>query len=316
MKGLTVALILAGTITLTIGGVCFGIGLYNKAQNENVIENSYDITDAFENIDIDLETADLYFKESLDNKVRVDCNDRTKYYQDVTVDSGVLKIKTIDHRKWYEKYIFAFNFKRFDVTVYLPTATYGTLRVKTATGDVDFEKCASFTKATIKTNTGNIAFTNNVSESLEVTSDTGNIKLKELSAKSIKAKTSTGNINIEEAEVEEEVNTYSSTGSHKFNKVNCDTLIAKSSTGGARLIETVAATSFDINTSTGGVRFESCDAGTIKVKTSTGDIKGSLKTNKIFDAHSGTGSVKVPLSGEGGICKLESSTGSINITIE
>ena len=34
MKGAVVALLLIGTVAVTVGGVCFGIGMYNKANNE------------------------------------------------------------------------------------------------------------------------------------------------------------------------------------------------------------------------------------------------------------------------------------------
>ena len=39
MKGSVVALIIVGTVALTIGGICFGVGLHNKAANDKVIEN-------------------------------------------------------------------------------------------------------------------------------------------------------------------------------------------------------------------------------------------------------------------------------------
>ncbi len=297
MKGSVVALIIVGTVALTIGGICFGVGLHNKAANDKVIENRYDITDAFENIDIDLETADLYIKKSNDTSVKVECNEREKLYQDVKVESGSLKIKTIDQRRWYEKYIFAFNFRRFDVTVYLPTATYNNLKAKTATGDVNFEEGFTFSSAYVKTSTGNINYQSPVSESLELRSDTGNIKAENFTAKNASIKTSTGNITVEDVTVTETLTTNSSTGNHKLTRTT--------------------AAKIDIHASTGNVNFNSCDASeSIKVKTSTGDIKGTLLTGKTFSAHSGTGSVHVPDPTIGApLCQLESSTGRIDISI-
>ena len=315
MKGAVVALILIGATALTVGGVCFGVGIYTKNKNEKVIENKYNIEDSFNSIDIDLETADLYFKTADDNNVRVECNDREKLYQDVKVSDNTLKIKTVDHRRWYEKYIFAFNFKRFDVTVYLPAASYASLYVKTATGNVDFEKGTSFYKADIKTSTGNVLFNNNVTDYAKVTTSTGNIKLKDFTAKSVEAKSSTGNLNLEDLTIEDELVGNTSTGDHTYTRINCGDMTAKASTGGFKLTDVISSGRMQLNTSTGGIKFDRCDADTIKAKTSTGGIRGTLLSPKIFDAHSGTGSVKVPLSGEGGLCELKSDTGDIKITI-
>ena len=316
MKGVTVALLLIGTVAVTVGGVCFGIGMYNKANNEKVIENKYDITDSFENIDIDLETADLYIKSTDDDKVKVVCNDRKKCYQNVEVVDSTLKIKTVDKRRWFEKWILPFEFKAFDVTVYLPTVNYTNLKIKTATGNVETEKGLNFFDVNIKTNTGNVSYNSNVNYGdLTIDTDTGNVKLREFKASNVTVKTSTGNLYADFVEVDRIFDAKTSTGDQKLNNVNVKDLLSKTTTGNVKLISVIGDNSFTIKTSTGNISFTDCDAKTISGETSTGNIKGNLLTNHIFAASSGTGSVKVPVSTEGGLCELKSSTGNIVITI-
>lgn len=316
MKGAVVALLLIGTVAVTVGGVCFGIGMYNKANNEKVIENRYDITDSFENIDIDLETADLYIKSTDDDKVKVVCNDRKKCYQNVEVVDSTLKIKTVDKRRWFEKWILPFEFKAFDVTVYLPTVYYANLKIKTATGNVETEKGSVFSDVNIKTATGNVTFNNNVEYGdLTVDTDTGNVRLKDFHVTNVNVTTHTGDLYVESVNASGVFDSKTSTGDQKIDASYMKDLLIKTSTGNIKLISTVASNSFTLKTSTGNIGFTDSDAKTISAETSTGNIKGNLLNNHIFAASSGTGSVKVPVSTEGGLCELKSSTGNIVITI-
>ena len=57
------------------------------------------------------------------------------------------------------------------------------------------------------------------------------------------------------------------------------------------------------------------DAGEIFIKTTTGSVKGSLLSSKIFMARSDVGKITVPRTTTGGICEIETDTGTINITI-
>ena len=69
----------------------------------------------------------------------------------------------------------------------------------------------------------------------------------------------------------------------------------------------------NITRSTGDVELDNCDGKSISIETNTGDIKGSLKTPKIFETKTSTGKIEVPESSEGGTCTLTTSTGNITI---
>ena len=136
-----------------------------------------------------------------------------------------------------------------------------------------------------------------------------------MSAKNIKVNEHTGSVRLNRIEASGTVELHTSTGSIYTNTVNCEDLKARSSTGSINLKDTIANNSFELKASTGSIKFDRCDAGSIEATTSTGSIRGTLLSEKIFFAHSDTGSVRVPETMTGGRCKLESDTGSINIEI-
>ena len=71
----------------------------------------------------------------------------------------------------------------------------------------------------------------------------------------------------------------------------------------------------NIERSTGDVKFDKCDASEIEVKTDTGNVKGTLRSDKIFITRSDTGKINVPETLTGGKCKITTDTGDIKISI-
>ena len=96
-----------------------------------------------------------------------------------------------------------------------------------------------------------------------------------------------------------------------MNNVSCNKFDIKISTGKTKLTNVLVTTDFTLNGSTGDVLFDSFDALNIYVDITTGDVKGTILTEKIFNAKSGTGKVNVPETYSGGVCKVRTSTGNI-----
>lgn len=70
-----------------------------------------------------------------------------------------------------------------------------------------------------------------------------------------------------------------------------------------------------IERSTGNVTFENVDAAEMNVKTGTGDVKGSLRSEKIFLVETDTGKTDVSKTVNGGKCEIKTNTGNVQITI-
>ena len=107
-----------------------------------------------------------------------------------------------------------------------------------------------------------------------------------------------------------------STGKASLTNVECRNLISDGGTGDLSLDNAIAAEAFSIERSTGDVDFEGCDAAEITVTTDTGHIRGSLLSDKFFITKTTTGEIDTPESIPGGICRIETTTGDIRITVE
>lgn len=132
--------------------------------------------------------------------------------------------------------------------------------------------------------------------SLLIDESTGDICAENISAGSLDLTVSTGKVNLTDVE--------------------CKNLISKGDTGDIFLKNVVATEKFSIERSTGDVKFDSSDAAEIFVITDTGNVTGSLLTDKVFIAHTDTGSVEVPKTVTGERCEISTDTGDIKITIK
>ncbi|MBO5851923.1 MAG: DUF4097 family beta strand repeat protein, partial [Clostridia bacterium] len=92
--------------------------------------------------------------------------------------------------------------------------------------------------------------------------------------------------------------------------------LSSGSTGDVYLENVIAVEKIDIKRSTGDVEFEELDASEIEIKTSTGDVEGTLLTEKTFSIKTNTGDVDVPRLSSGGLCKITTDTGDIDIEIK
>ena len=69
-----------------------------------------------------------------------------------------------------------------------------------------------------------------------------------------------------------------------------------------------------MNGSIGDIYLENFDADNMEVSVGTGDVKGTIRSSKIFIVKSKAGNVSVPETYSGGICKITVSTGNIKIS--
>ena len=106
------------------------------------------------------------------------------------------------------------------------------------------------------------------------------------------------------------------TGEVELDSFICNNLNIKVSTGDIELDKIKVSNEFTINATTSDVSFNQLEAGSIYIKLTTGDVKGSLSNKMIFNISVKTGKIKVPDSNSGGLCKIEITTGSVNISFK
>lgn len=314
MKGFVVGLIVAGSLLLVGGGVLVAVG-YSNGQGVKIETKEYNDVEAFNKFNIDLTIAEFEVKPSEDSTRKV-IVDETRYDQHtVEVVDNTLTIKGVNKRKWYEQ-IFTWGFfQKVKVTVYAPEGSYEEFEAKGHTGAFIVPSNYTFDTFNVSTSTGSIKSGAKVNNELVAKTSTGSVNLDGADAKSMDLKTSTGSINVKNANVAELINARSSTGSINLENVTAQNLKTSVSSGSTRLKNVKVTEHIDSRTSSGTVYMEASDANTLFVKTSTGSVNLKLLTNKIFDAHSRTGSVKVPQTTSGGLCEVHTTTGSIRAEI-
>lgn len=137
--------LIIGTSFVVAGCIMFGCALMaqgwdfmklSTAQHET---NEHIIVEAFQNISIVADTADITFALSESDRCLVVCHEQKTATHMVAVKDGTLEIKLADARKWYEH--IGINIGSPKITVYIPQGAYGTLSIKGSTGDVVFYGC-------------------------------------------------------------------------------------------------------------------------------------------------------------------------------
>ncbi len=272
------------------------------------------ISDSFENIEIKSDTAKISFLPSTDGNVRVVCYEEEKIRNEVSVIDGTLSILRNDTRKWYD-HIGIFNFGSAKITVYLPEAEYGALKINSRTGDITVSNNFKFTSADILVTTADVSFEASTVGLLKIHTNTGDIKVGNTSVGELDLEVSTGDITVLDVNCLGNVTVDVDTGDAKLENIRCKSLISKGDTGYLVMNNVLASEKFHIERDTGDVKFTDCDAAEIDIETSTGDVIGSFLVEKVVFASTDTGRVDVPKSTSGGRCEITTDTGDIKITV-
>lgn len=318
-KAVKIWLIVAASLIL-VGGIIF-VGTMamsdwdiNKLSNSKYETNSYNITNAFNRIDIDSSTADIKIVPSADGTCKVVCYEMSNVKHEVLAVDGTLKIAEKDSRKWYQ-YI-GFNFDTPEITVYLPENQYCAVSIKNDTGDVEIAKEFKFKSIDVMLSTGDVKIFASTDEDISIVTSTGEILVENVSVDNFNAVTSTGHITLKNVTCEGNVKADVSTGKVKLSDITCANLDSKGSTGEIFLKNVVASGKFNIKRSTGDVEFEGSDAAELFIETDTGDVEGSLLSEKVFIVSTDTGEIDVPKAITGGRCEITTDTGDVEIRIK
>lgn len=315
MSKLTKIWLIIATAFILLGCIIFGGVLmklnfdFTKLSTVKFEENVYTITDAFNDISINTDTADIIFKPS--NECKVICYEEAKSKHTVNVKDNELVINSADQRKWYE--MIGFSISKPKITVYLPQEEYEYLTINENTGDIEIPKNLKFKNIYVSASTGDVECLASVSEMLKIKLSTGDIELENISAKSIDLAVSTGEIDVDTVICEEDIKVTVSTGDVSLDNISCRNLISSGDTGDFELSNVLAYEKFSLLRTTGDIELDRCDAGELYIKTDTGHVKGSLLSEKIFITHTDTGRVNVPKTVSGGKCEITTDTGDIKI---
>lgn len=302
---------------IALAGIGFwGMGFHFGALNtEDIVSSTFEISEAFRDISIESDSADLYFAASEDGVCRVECVNFAHESYSVHAENGTLTITKNDDRAWHEN-IRLFSFGETYVRIYLPEESYTSLQIHESTGDIEMPAAFTFAHAVLRTSTGDICWLAPVSEELSITTDTGDAELRGTSPRSLALKTDTGDISVSEVRDAKQISIETDTGEVELTNAGCTRLSADSNTGDIALKSVIVDGLLEVKTDTGDLVFDRSDAAEIFVQTNTGDVTGTLISDKVFLIETNTGDVDVPKSVTGARCEIITDTGDIELRIE
>ena len=315
-KKTTIWLVIATSLVLLVGLIFSGVMTifnwdFTKLSTVKYETNEHIISEKVNSISVDTDTSNIMFIPSEDDEVKVVCYERIKVKHTVTVDDGILQIKTVDTRKWYD-YIGIF-FGSPKITVYIPQGDYNALAINSSTGDIEIPKDYNFDSIDITQSTGDVKIYSSQSGKVRVKTSTGDICAENLTAKELELILSTGNVSISNVVCEDDVKIKVSTGKTRIENVKCQNIITTGSTGDISLNNVISTKNISIERSTGDVKLKACDAAELYIETDTGDVEGTLLSDKVFIAKTDTGRIDVPTTTIGGKCQITTDTGDIII---
>lgn len=307
-------LILTGCMIFR-GAMTVGKWKIGKLSEIDYETNRYEIEEAFGNISVLCDTADIVFVPSENGSSAIICYEEKNARHSVKVQDGALVIAVENTKKWYD-YVRLISAGTPKITLQIPKGEYGALSIKTSTGDVDIPKEFSFESMDISMSTGDITSGASSKGLAKIKAGTGDITVEGVSAGAMECSVSTGKVTLNDLRCEGDVQIKVSTGKVKLRNVECKNLISTGNTGDLSLENVIASEKFSLERTTGEVEFDRCDAAELYIRSNTGRVHGSLLSSKIFICQSSTGSVNVPKTTSGGKCEVITSTGSIKITVE
>lgn len=313
--------IIIGVSCLVAGLAIFGAAFaaagfdWSKLSTASYQTNTYEPQGSFHNICVDVITDDITFALAEDGKCKVVCKEREKVKHSVTVKDDKLVISVDDQRKWYD-HIDIFELGGPALTVYLPEKQYKELKVSLTTGDVEIPRDFAFENVQLESTTGSLRSDAQITGSLGAKTTTGSVTVGQCTPASMHLSATTGQIDVGTVTCSGAATVSIGTGDVFLADLTCESLTVKGSTSDITMLNTQVQGKMSVNVTTGDVTFEYCDAGELEVEATTGDVEGSLCSPKIFIARTSTGDVDVPETSTGGKCKITTSTGDIEITVE
>lgn len=237
-------------------------------------EHTYEITSDFADINIAVDTADVWIYHTEEGKATVVCNVHEKLASEVFVVDGVLTVKIQDTRYWYEK--IGIHFESPKVAIYLPEEEYGKLYQKSATGGAVISGGLSFESIDVSVRTGNAFCWASAKGMIRLGVTTGEIRLGAESAQSVELKATTGDISLWGV-VAEEISVSGTTGDVMMEACDGENITISLTTGDVEcsfLTQKVVSA----KSTTGKVSVPDAASGSsCKITTTTGNIEVAIK---------------------------------------
>lgn len=280
-----------------------------------IVTKTHSITENFTSISVDCSKCNISLLPSGDNTVSVVCKEREKYPHSIFVKNGCLTVEEPSRTDLLN--IFSLRGEHTQVEIYLPVSLGENckLTLEAASGNIEIDKAFTFEEGDLSTASGNITSSSSFAGNLTVENASGDVLLSADSCGDIEVSNASGKITLKDIGEAKDIELESASGGILLNKVNCRNFDAEAASGKLTLEDVLVEKELSGETASGNISLLRCDAAEIDLETDSGNIEGSVLRPMHFVAESLSGRVNVP-STEGDICKLNSLSGNISITVE
>ncbi len=209
------------------------------------------MSEAFSNITLISDTADIVFVLSDDGKCWVKCYEEESARHSVAVEDDVLVISVDNQKAWYDYIGFHFDSPR--ITVFLTKAEYDALSINESTGNIVIPRDFTFKRADISVATGNVSFFAAAREAVKIKTSTGDIRTENNSVGSLELSVTTGKVRVSGMECDDNISVGVSTGKAYLTDISCKSMTSYGTTGSITLDHVISAEKLFVERSTGDV---------------------------------------------------------------
>ena len=313
------ALIIA-LVCLIVGALLVGLGwvLLQKYPTEmNTVKDSvyeYGMDEVPTQIQITTLESRVELCSIEGDEWKVACMDKENLYHTVELKDGVLTIKQIDTRAWYDRIGILNGFQNLSVIVYLPAQIYESLSIHAISGAIKVREGFTFSNASLQNTSGSINCAAFVTGTLNAKNTSGSIYVNGRVGGDLNVQNTSGSVHVIGG-VGGALNATCASGRIEIANATPTRANVKNTSGGIYLENVICQEACTITNVSGSIELVQCDAMSFDLKNTSGGIRASLLTAKTFDCHSTSGGIHVPKDGNGGTFRAKTVSGGIRITI-
>ncbi len=280
--------------------------------NSTVRVATYD--EAFLSVDAQDKSGNLEIFPSSDDELKIECTELENTHYDIKYEGDTLVIRRVDNRDWHQYFM---NFSREGVKIYLPQRAYEDIKLDVSSGSIIVNDGLACRNLAAESTSGSVrAYGVTAQEKVSLKATSGRVVSDSVKAENLDVSCTSGRVTLGNVELTGNLDVENSSGSIEVIDVNCNSLSVNNTSGGITCSGVIAQDNITAKTSSGSIELLKSDADNLDIKATSGSIRGTLLSDKVFIAESTSGRVRVPQTTQGGICKVKTTSGSIDITVE
>ncbi len=305
---LAVALLVTGAVLMGFAMMGGEINIDGKTYMK-FEEEKKDVLEEFHAVQIDVTFFDVELCPTLGTAVHVKSAKSEYIYCETSVVDGVLTVKQVDTRKWYQK-LATLTLGEPKLTVSLPYDIYESLTVKVRSGDVTVRgdealrdeagspvPMAIFRTVSMDVTSGDVQILSSTLNGARIETTSGDITVKNVKGGAMELRTTSGDIVMEDC--------------------TPDSLAVNVTSGDVEGYRVKVVGAMHVEGTSSEVELRYCDAASAYIKSTSGDVTVCFTSHKAYDIETTSGEQEclVPWDPMGGKCEIRTTSGDVYFNV-